>query len=87
MHLPSCRAHHRRFLLAWRGFQQRLSFVTLRLLLAAVSIRQSQEGKRPDCVMVPCSQLKTVAPAHLSIKRLEGAEEAFDRAAATFVAA
>ena len=42
---------------------------------------------QPDCVVVCCSQLKTVAPAHLSIKRLEGAEEAFDRAAATFVAA
>jgi hypothetical protein len=33
------------------------------------------------------SQLKTVAPAHLAVKRMEAAEEAFERAAATFVAA
>ena len=34
-----------------------------------------------------CSQLKTVAPGHLSVKRLDGANEAVDRAAATYVAA
>ena len=34
-----------------------------------------------------CSQLKTVAPTHVAVKRLDGAYEAFDRAAAGFVAA
>jgi hypothetical protein len=34
-----------------------------------------------------CSQLKTAAPTHIAVKRLEGAEEAFNRAATTFVAA
>ena len=33
------------------------------------------------------SQLKTVAPTHVAVKRLDGAYEAFDRAAASFVAA
>ena len=33
------------------------------------------------------SQLKTVAPTHVAVKRLDGAYEAFDRAAAGFVAA
>lgn len=33
------------------------------------------------------NQLRTVAPGHLSVKRIDAANEAFDRAAATFVAA
>ncbi|CAK0744867.1 hypothetical protein CVIRNUC_001579 [Coccomyxa viridis] len=33
------------------------------------------------------NQLKTVAPTHVAVKRLDGAYEAFDRAAAGFVAA
>ena len=34
-----------------------------------------------------CSQLKTAAPTHVAVKRIEAADEAFNRAAASFVAA
>ena len=56
-------------------------------MLLLVSHLEAQGGDELVPWVVYCSQLKTVAPAHLSIKRLEGAEEAFERAAATFVAA
>ena len=39
----------------------------------------------PFCV--PCSQLKTAAPTHVAVKRVEAAEDMFNRAAASFVAA
>lgn len=39
------------------------------------------------CAVALCSQLKTVAPTHLAVKRSAAAEEAFDRAVNSFVAA
>ena len=39
------------------------------------------------CAVALRSQLKTVAPTHLAVKRSAAAEEAFDRAVNSFVAA
>lgn len=39
------------------------------------------------CAVALRSQLKTVAPNHLAVKRSAAAEEAFDRAVNSFVAA
>ena len=41
----------------------------------------------PTCAVALRSQLKTVAPTHLAVKRSAAAEEAFDRAVNSFVAA
>ena len=49
------------------------------------ALRHTGACANPSCLL--CSQLKTAAPTHVAVKRIEAADEAFNRAAASFVAA